>query len=194
MNLFIAIMSGKLHAERDAAVRDTWYPWARRNAGVGFFKGYLEGRHNLARKFYFLVLTARLNKIDCLITVDNDTLFVPRPENLGFLASHDYIGNVRDMSHPFAKRNGAPYAHGSCFALSARAMDAIFQREHFFSDGVHDTAVGRALKHAQIAVTHTDRIKTKESEGVPDATNDIIATHWLTPTRMRELSANVRYR
>jgi hypothetical protein len=207
MRTLIAVMTCHAHADRDAAIRETWLPLVARfnsNADAVFICGgntnaragdtvYFDcpdTYHKVAIKFLLTVRYAYDSGYDYLIQVDNDTFLMPLPLYIAYLTRHDCMGFVRHGDFYQRGNNNAIYPHGSCFSLSRRAMQAILSSSDLF-DGrpphFHDMLTGQALNAAGIVPQHSERIKTAEGLGWPQDNNNIISSHWIKPVRMRDI-------
>lgn len=183
----IAVVSCAAYQARRIAVDDTWGSVICDGIEVFSFVGadleVPDDYANLPQKTYAIVRAAVDHGCNRLIKVDDDT-YLRLPDALSVLSNGHCVGHIRnDPPH----NAGIPYPQGGCYSLSLRAMEAVLAAPEFFSTGLEDAAVGKALHAAGIPLKHSDRIRTDYRMGVPAPDNDIISTHHCSPETMRAI-------
>lgn len=123
--------------------------------------------------------------VEHMLVCDDDTY--ARPERLiksGF-EKHDYVGFMRTSGLDYNR--GVPYAQGSAFWLSARAMERIVTSTVMVPGIIDDGAVGQALVD-KVPFVHDHRYwPGPNAEIVPDKNNNVITTHKCLPDVMRRM-------
>jgi hypothetical protein len=191
----VAITSCAKHADRRAAVRETWLQHVT-DADVRFFVGRDgasgSGSHaddcivldcpddyaSLPQKTYRLVEYALSRGYTTLIKIDDDTLFNPR--YVSEFVKHDCLAWIRDG----VRNDGIPYPQGACYSLSERAMRAVLAHPELFTKGIEDGAVGKALRLESVSLTHTRRIRPHKYAGD-------ISRHGFSPEQMKRVHCGV---
>jgi Galactosyltransferase len=193
----IAIKSCHKHAARRQAQLDTWL---KDYSGDFFFlvgkpcepargleKQYLDTLWcsvsdefaNIAPKVLLACQYALSENAPNLLVIDDDTYL--RPERItADIERFDCVGFVRTQYD-------VPYMQGSCFLLSARAMQAVVKHADLMVNGVpDDIAVGRCLYAERIPFVHEHRFVVGDPlpSRLPHATNDVIACHKCLPDGM----------
>lgn len=194
----IAVMSCALYPYRRAAVRETWAALPLPpNVDLNFFVGIgataltdepglihliaPDDYAHLPEKTYAIVRYARERGYDRLIKVDDDT-YLRLPDALAVLSEAACVGHRRDNP---PHNSFLPYPQGGCYSLNVHAMSAVLNSPDYFTTGLEDGAVGRALYRFGIGVTDSERIKSDYRLGQPAAGNDIVSAHHVSPEVMR---------
>lgn len=200
MNLLTAIKSCHKYAARRQAVADTWLPELQ----TDFF--FLLGLPRLvvtdslscnvsdaftdiAPKIQYACRYALEQNVDFMFVCDDDTYV--RPDRLlksGF-EKHDYCGFLRTSGFDATYTQGqfVPYAQGSAYWLSARAMEIVASSKEMQPGVIDDGAVGRALIN-KVPFTHDHRYDPGPNvtlDCVPHSTNNLISCHKCPPETMR---------
>lgn len=205
MRTLIAVMSCAAYSARRQAVRDTWAaaPWPV-DVDLCFFTGRdrtatpekdvfrlacADDYPSLPSKTYRIVKTAREYGFYRVIKVDDDT-YLRLPDALSVLDMGTCVGHLR--VNP-AHTGGCDYPQGGCYSLSRAAMDAVLGLpELFVNPGLEDAAVGRAMAYFDIPMLHCDRITTDYRHDYPQAGNNIIAAHHVSPEVMHSIHKQLK--
>lgn len=190
-NIKVAIKSCHKHAARRQNQQETWL----RHLDADFF--YLIGNptpqnggptlpevlscdvsdefENIAPKIKVACRYALDENADFLFVCDDDTYV--RPDRLlrsGFIHG-DYIGFMRTSGLDYNK--GVPYAQGSAYWLSARAMELVVLSSVMQNGIIDDGAVGQALVD-KVPFTHDWRYEPGPHPiRRPLPENNLITTH-----------------
>jgi hypothetical protein len=196
MNILVAIKSCHKYVDRRKAQAETWLPHLATDYFFILGKPRLVDADSLscnvsdafadiAPKIKYACLYALDNKVDFMFVCDDDTYV--RPERLlssGF-EKHDYVGHMRTDGLDYNK--GIPYAQGSAYWLSARAMEIVAQSPIMGPGIIDDGAVGQALID-KVPFTHDWRYKPgpyPTIEELPHPENNVISCHKCLPDLMR---------
>ena len=206
----VLIKSCHKHAARRQAQLDTWLPeldWAEHLFLLGrptqavvpdsLMRDVSDDFPDLAPKVQCAVAYALGKNYSAAVILDDDTYI--RPDRLFWalksyeLHNLDYVG--------FLRVTDKPYCQGSCFYLSARAMEYVANspemratrlqtRPGELGDYVTDDgAVGKALCH-KVYPTHDDRFQPGPVPVFPHPSNEIISAHkCYTPELMQQAHA-----
>lgn len=178
---------------RRAVIRDTWL----RNSSIDY--RFIFGRttdsllsdelsldcddryYYLQHKVQAAMRYAYDQGYDFAIRCDDDTYIdLPRLLKTDF-AVHDYSG-YKMLGSP-----RAGYAHGGCYIVSRRAMQALFEAKPQLTDW-EDQWAGRELEKRSIYLHHMPEFKIVKFELTP-ADYGLIALHSCSPEMMREIYA-----
>lgn len=204
MNIKLALKSCHRYADRRAAQNATWLQeWPH-----DFF--YLIGQpttphlpdalhcnvsdafKDIAPKVQYACRYALDTNTDFLVVGDDDTLLIPERLLACGFQKHDYLGFMRTSGLEY--NANIPYAQGSCYVLSARAMEKVVLSDVMRPGIIDDGAVGQAL-FRRVPFTHEHRFEPGPvPEPFPMASNDLISTHKCLPDTMRNLWAQWRKR
>lgn len=138
---------------------------------------------NIAPKIRCACMYALDNNAEHLFVCDDDTYV--RSDRLlqsGF-QKHDYVGFLR--VGPLGYNGDVPYAQGSAYWLSARAMELIILSPEMREGVIDDGAVGRALVD-KVGFVHDWRYEPGPfwANRRPLPQNNIITTHKCLPDEM----------
>lgn len=202
-NVLIALKSCHRHADRRAAQQATWL----RDVDFADWT-YIVGKptapllpncilaetsddfKDIAPKIWVACRYALEQNKEFLFIGDDDTFAVPQRLATSGFQKHDYVGFMRTSGLFY--NNEIPYAQGSAFWLSARAMEFIVTDNHMLPGIPDDCAVGRALID-KVAFTHDWRYEPgPEPVRRPLPGNNVITTHKALPQTMRNLYAEWR--
>jgi hypothetical protein len=199
MNCAIAIKSCHKHSARRAAVTDTWRKQI--DFADAFFvigaptKPDIFGAlmcdvsdefANIAPKIGCACAYALSRNSDLLFVCDDDTYVRPdrlarAAEELVWGTSLDYVGFMRTSGLGY--NNGVPYAQGSAYWLSARAMEMIVDSPAIRPGVIDDGAVGQALI-GRVPFTHDWRYRVGPEYDEAFGYRDWITTHKCLPDAM----------
>lgn len=199
--VLIAIKSCHRYADRRAACTATWLPqvdWADRVFLLGrpvpgaipsnvLACDVSDAFTDIAPKVAVACMYALANNFTHLFVCDDDTYV--RPDRLAKCGyeNHDYIGFMRVNGIDYNK--GIPYAQGSAFWLSARAMEIVATSPVMQPGIIDDGAVGQALID-KVAFVHDYRYQPGPNitfDIAPHPTNKIITAHKAQPALMHTL-------
>ena len=196
MRIALAIKSCHKHSARRDAQIATWLPEWQQDYFFVIGKPQIvlpdtlsclvdDGFANIAPKILCSVLYALENNYEHLVVADDDTYIRPARLLKSGFAKHDYVGFAR-TSGLFYNQD-VPYMQGSCYVLSARAMEHIARAgEHIMVPGViDDGAVGRCLV-GKVSFTHDWRF-VPGPEALPLPTNEWISVHKALPATMHRI-------
>ena len=209
MKSAIAIKSCHKYSERRQAQLDTWLT----KVDIDFFflvGGAFPDQHatdvlwcnasddlvNIAPKVLYGIEYALEQNVTNLFVCDDDTYVVYQRLMTSCFEMFDYVGHMRtdDISY----NRDIPYAQGSAFWLSERAMNIVVERKSIMRDGIiDDGALGQCLI-SKVPFTHDSRYEPgpypmnyDSGTHEPTATNDIISCHKCSPPYMREIHKRV---
>lgn len=199
----VAIKSCRKYSARRMAVRQTWLP--ELDCAEFFFIigdgpddvnerdllqcAVSDAFTNIAPKILCACLYALGENYEHLVVLDDDTYV--RPDRLAACGYqlHDYMGFLR--VGPLGYNDDIPYAQGSAYTLSARAMEYIATATNIMVPGViDDGAVGRALVD-KVPFVHNWNFEPGPfwHNRFPAPTNNIITTHKCLPDEMVQAHA-----
>lgn len=193
----LAIKSCHRYAERRAAQQETWLQtWPHDFyylIGKPYATPVADALHcdvsdafaDIAPKILHACRYALEQNTEHLVVCDDDTYI--RPERLlasGF-EKFDYFGFLRVSLLDYNK--GIPYAQGSCYTLSARAMERIVLAADIMQPGIiDDGAVGQALI-GKVPFTHAHLFNPGPEPEPVLPSNEWISMHKALPPVMRQL-------
>lgn len=141
---------------------------------------------NIAPKVLCACKYALDENVTNLLICDDDTYL--RPERLlkSSFWRGDYIGFMRTSGLDY--NLNTPYAQGSCFWMSERAMEWVVRGEIIMRPGIiDDGAVGQCLVD-RVQFTHDHRYEPGPyPERQPLPSNNVISTHKCLPNVMRQV-------
>mgnify|MGYP005809744327 CR=1 FL=1 len=201
MKVSIAIKSCHKHGARRTAVIETWLrevDWADAFFLVGspnvavprsLMCDVSDAFADIAPKIGCACTYALQNDVDLLFVCDDDTYVRPdmlkrAADELIWGTSLDYVGFIRTGGLGY--NNGIPYAQGSAYWLSARAMDFVVNSAAIRPGVIDDGAVGQALI-GKVPFTHDWRYKVGPKYDEAFAYRDWITTHKCLPDAMRRV-------
>lgn len=201
VNFAVAIKSCHKYTARRKAVAETWLPAVAAWADCFFLVGQpyspslpdslacnvSDAFADIAPKVSYACFYALEAKIDRLLICDDDTFIVPDRLRIAAESSLDYVGFMRTSGLQY--NDGIPYAQGSAYWLSRRAMAIVAESPAMVPGVIDDGAVGRALV-GKVDFTHDYRYEPgPNASPAPAASNEIITTHKCLPEQMHRMWA-----
>ena len=139
---------------------------------------------DIAPKVQYACKYALEQNTDFLVIADDDTYLRPERLLISGFEKHDYMGFMRTSG--LAYNADIPYAQGSCYTLSARAMEFIATSPVMQPGIIDDGAVGQAL-FGKVPFTHQHLFQPGPDAVEITSRNSLISTHKALPDTMRRL-------
>ncbi len=198
--ILVGVCSCSQHTQRRQACRETWFSQSVEGVHAVFFVGNGNGllanepdtyavpapdtyEHLPEKVLSFFRAALQSYEFNWLFKCDDDTyLALDRLRDLS-TDGHDLLGNE------FLTTRNAP-SGGAGYLLSRAMVEKLVADASIPPCGDEDILIGRAaLRHGARALA-TSRFCWDTSR-YPKRDNDVITSHWCTPSRMRVIHANL---